>query len=328
MSANNIYLFGSAGTNELTTAAYLADAQRASGNQPGVARSQLVNKALHQVSTIAAGVGQFIADRSTTDVVDTLTAQNIADLLTAAFTPAPVGSMRRLKASLDTTGNSVAFTADQIVLATALGGRTILLNSFNKTLNVGGTGLNGMDTGTVTNNGYIGVYAIYNPTTGVSGVLATNATAAVVPEIYGGANMPAGFTFSALISVLLTVTAGISPFIQQDRSIEQQAVLVFDQATINASPTSFTVSTLPRNAVAVKAVFRYTSNAASAGGVGLSGSASGAGAATTNFGVGANVVASCPSGEVLMTTPQTLWNTTSNAAGTPTFQIRTIGYRF
>lgn len=85
MAVNEILPFGAGASNELTQAAYAADAQRTSGNQPGIARSPLVNKALHQSSTIAAGVAQFIADRQGANVTDTLLPSQVAALLVAAL---------------------------------------------------------------------------------------------------------------------------------------------------------------------------------------------------------------------------------------------------
>lgn len=76
------------GTNLLTDAAYAADAQRPIGNQPGIARSPLVNKSLRQTSVIAAALAQFIADNQGADVTDSLTPTAIAAMLVTAFTAA------------------------------------------------------------------------------------------------------------------------------------------------------------------------------------------------------------------------------------------------
>lgn len=90
MATNEILRFAETdtGTNLLTQAEYLADSQRPIGNQPGVARSKLVNKALRQASLIAAGLAEYIADNQSNNVTDALTPQNIADYLQAALTGA------------------------------------------------------------------------------------------------------------------------------------------------------------------------------------------------------------------------------------------------
>ena len=87
MATNEILPFASTntGTNLLTQSEYVADAQRTTGNQPGIARSKLVNKALRQTSLLAAGLAEFIADYQANNVTDSLTAQNIADYLLAAI---------------------------------------------------------------------------------------------------------------------------------------------------------------------------------------------------------------------------------------------------
>ena len=85
MATNEILQFAETdtGTNLLTQAEYLADSQRPIGNQPGVARSKLVNKALRQASLISAGVAEFLADNQANDITDGLTPQNIADYMAA-----------------------------------------------------------------------------------------------------------------------------------------------------------------------------------------------------------------------------------------------------
>lgn len=87
MATNEILQFASTntGTNLLTQTEYAADAQRTTGNQPGIARSKLVNKALRQSSLLAAGLAEFIADYQANNVTDSLTPQNIADYLLAAI---------------------------------------------------------------------------------------------------------------------------------------------------------------------------------------------------------------------------------------------------
>ena len=87
MATNEILRFAETdtGTNLLTQVEYAADSQRPIGNQPGVARSKLVNKALRQSSLLAAGLAEFLADNQSNDITDGLTPQNIADYLLAAM---------------------------------------------------------------------------------------------------------------------------------------------------------------------------------------------------------------------------------------------------
>lgn len=66
-------------------ATYLADPQRLIGNQIGIAKAEMVNKALRQSSLVAAAVAQFIADNQADNIVDTLTAAQLATKLQAAL---------------------------------------------------------------------------------------------------------------------------------------------------------------------------------------------------------------------------------------------------
>ncbi|HDV7153904.1 TPA: phage tail protein, partial [Yersinia enterocolitica] len=113
-----------------------------------------------------------------------------------------VGASRNAKMSVTVASATATFTADQLTVTTGLNGQPYLLTSFSKTINLATTGAGGMDTGTVPANGFVALYAIYNPTTQISALLAVNASSVVAPEVYGGSNMPAGYAASALVSVL------------------------------------------------------------------------------------------------------------------------------
>jgi len=86
MALNDILRFAESdiGTNLLTQAEYLADAQRTIGHQPGIARSKLENKALRQASAMVAGLAQFLADNQATDINDSLTPAQVSTALLAA----------------------------------------------------------------------------------------------------------------------------------------------------------------------------------------------------------------------------------------------------
>ncbi|CFV26502.1 tail fiber protein [Yersinia enterocolitica] len=112
-----------------------------------------------------------------------------------------VGTSRNAKMSIPSASATATFTADELIVQTALGGLQYKISGFSKTVNLATTGAGGMDTGTVPATGYVALYAIYNPASGATALLAVNATSAPAPEVYGGANMPAGYTASALVSV-------------------------------------------------------------------------------------------------------------------------------
>lgn len=86
MATNEILPFASTdtGTNLLTQSEYSSDSQRPIGNQPGIARSKLVNKALRQSSLMAAGIAEYLAVNQGTNVLDSLTPAQLADMFEAA----------------------------------------------------------------------------------------------------------------------------------------------------------------------------------------------------------------------------------------------------
>ncbi|HEF5874769.1 TPA: phage tail protein [Burkholderia cenocepacia] len=143
------------------------------------------------------------------------------------------------------------FTADEIVVETTLGGGFFRLAGFNKTINLATTGAGGMDTGSAPTSGFVALYAIYNPTTQTSALLATNAASALAPSVYGGGSMPSGYTASALLTVVPTNSSSqFAPVFVQDRKVN---ILQYT-ALSSSSSSGFTNTALsiaggvPRNA--------------------------------------------------------------------------------
>lgn len=73
------------GTNLEEQASYLADPDLAIGNQPGVARLQLVNKALRQATAVASAVANAASNLTNTSVLDNANQTALIAQLTAAF---------------------------------------------------------------------------------------------------------------------------------------------------------------------------------------------------------------------------------------------------
>ncbi|NOK53488.1 phage tail protein [Burkholderia thailandensis] len=233
--------------------------------------------------------------------------------------------------SVGTAGASATLTADEIIVESALGGAAYKLANFNKTINLATTGAGGMDTGSAPVSGYVALYAIYNPTTGASALLARNATSAVQPNVYGGANMPSGYTASALVSVW--PTNGSGQFIvgaQVDRAISIPSVTVLTTSTTQASPTALSISgAVPPNARKVSGTMSVSSTSstpnssiivyAASTGVGIQGlnnSVSASGGISTNY------------KDLPITVSQTLYYTATSSAGTPTFTMGVASYEF
>ena len=158
------------------------------------------------------------------------------------------GLARNIKMSMTAAGASGTMTADEIIVESSLSGAAYKLSSFNKTVNLATTGAGGMDTGTAPVNGFVSLYAIWNSATQTSALLACNVTTSN-GSIYSGANMPAGYTASALVSTW--ATNGSSQFkigFQLDRTVFFPAISVLSNGTLT-TPTSFSLSAaIPPNA--------------------------------------------------------------------------------
>lgn len=161
-----------------------------------------------------------------------------------------VGQSRNLKMTISTASATGTLTADEIVVETS-SGLQYRLKTFSNTINLATTGAGGMDTGTVPATGFVAIYAIYNPTTDVSALLAVNATSVVVPEIYGGANMPSDYTASALLTVLPTASSQFPMLAVQGRSVSTASTSVIAGSAAPGSVTSQVVTAIPLNSVSV-----------------------------------------------------------------------------
>ena len=119
-----------------------------------------------------------------------------------------VGQSRNLSCSVSAASTSASFTADELVVGSALGGLRYCLSGFSKTINLATVGVSGMDVGLAPVSGWVAIYAAYNPSNALSAtnpmLIGKDATSALQPEVYSGANMPAGYTASALIAVVPT----------------------------------------------------------------------------------------------------------------------------
>ncbi|MGP2470725.1 phage tail protein [Yersinia sp. 2540 StPb PI] len=161
-----------------------------------------------------------------------------------------VGTSRNAKMSIAAASATATFTADELIVQTALGGLQYKLSSFSKTINLATNGAGGMDTGTVPVSGFVAIYAIYNPSTQISALLAVNTTSVLAPEVYGGANMPSGYTASALVSVspIASSKFKVSYLIGRKVSFPQVQV-VAASATMPALTTVSIALAAPLNAI-------------------------------------------------------------------------------
>ena len=120
-----------------------------------------------------------------------------------------VGQAVNQKMSVAIASASATFTADQVIVGESLSGKQYRVSSVSETINLTTTGAGGMDTGEAPASGWVAIYLIYNPTTNTSALLGVNTTTVVAPTVYGGANMPEGYTASALVSVWRTTSGSL-----------------------------------------------------------------------------------------------------------------------
>ncbi|MDD2056625.1 hypothetical protein NPS58_04080 [Pseudomonas putida] len=253
--ANDFLPFaGDAGANVLTQSAYAALGARTTGFLAGVAKSPELNKVWRQSSIMAASLAQAVADITGSDMIDNGTTaaivaaiKNMMKLQANSTTIGPSGEkMSTLAASASAT-----FTADEVIVKTSLGGVAYVIPNVNKTINLATVGLGGMDVGAAPVNGFVSIYLVYNPTTGVHGLLACAGTTSDGP-VYTGANMPAGFTASALVSSWGTNASRLLVIAHQSNRL----VSLMQNEAINTTVQQpllqpITLTTVPPNAKSV-----------------------------------------------------------------------------
>ncbi|CNH88370.1 phage protein [Yersinia massiliensis] len=191
---------------------------------------------------------------------DGTTAKNPASM---AQLTGVVGSAASAILNFPTTGLATGtFTADEVVVGDAAG-LTYRLRGVSAGINISTVGAGGMDTGTPPTDGFVAIYVIYNPTTKARVMLARNTTGSVAPLIYSGANMPAGYTASALVSVWSLVGVRFRQGWQRDRRINFPP-LTISSGTIPATYQAIDLSTIcPKNAKT--ALMEGTANAGGGG---------------------------------------------------------------
>lgn len=241
-----------------------------------------------------------------------------------------VGGAQRLRMSIAAASATATLTADELVLSTALGGQLFRLGNFSKTINLATTGAGGMDTGTAPVSGYVAIYAIYNPTTKVSALLAVNATSAAAPEVYGGANMPSGYTASALVSVWPTnASSQFKPGNQRGRRVEFSNVTGVATSSPPTTATSLSIAgAVPKNAIGVKGTLNITAaGSTTVYSLYISSDATGVGAQSV---IGYMAAGASISGafDLALATDQTVYYSTAGVVASTTYTVYFVGYQF
>lgn len=251
-----------------------------------------------------------------------------------AFSGPVAGAFKKLAINVASTAATLTATAEEINVGVGLTGARYKFTSFSKSINLATTGVGGIDTGTATANGFVGIYVIYNPNAAISStnpaLLATMEAAAVLPTIYGGANMPSGYTASALISVapISGTTGQFAQFLQVDRSVDYLGTSVLTGSSAIVSAQARPSTGFPYSARFVSGFNQVGSSAGSAVSQVLLPTATGAiGGQFNSTNVAAGSSQAIPF-RVAISTPQNIYQTTLNSAGTPSFTISVKNYEF
>lgn len=339
MATNNFKSFGiGAGANVTSQADYEALAALLTGFQSGKASSAQINKALRQSSTMAYVLAQYISDIAAVDVLDNGTPATILTNLKSAIQAAAknaaipimtgtVGQSRNAKMNVTTASASATFQADELIVESTLGGSQYRISSVSAPVNLATTGAGGMDTGSPPVTGFVALYVIYNPTSGAVALLGVDATSVLAPEVYGGSNMPSGYTASALVAVWPTASSQFVIGNLYDRKIDIATRTLLSSSTVNASMVLLATTSFPLNAKFIHGGLSAGSTATGSVSLtiwGANGSVGGVPMAVT---VVANGAYSSTYSRVSVTN-QTIGWSSGSTAGTPTFGIGVGAYEF
>lgn len=339
MATNNFKAFGiGAGANVTSQADYEALAALLTGFQSGKASSAQINKALRQSSTMAYVLAQFISDSASVDVLDNgglaailanlkNSVQNIAKNTAIPIMTGIVGQSRNARMSVTTASAIADFLADELVVNTAIGGNQYRLKNVGSRITLTATGVGGMDTGSPPATGFVAIYVIYNPANGSVGLLGVDATSSVAPEVYGGSNMPSGYTASALVAVWPTASSQLVIGNMYDRKIDLASRTLLTSSSTNASRVSLATTQFPLNAKFIYGGLSMTNSSSSTQGLTIWGANSSIGGMAITASLAASASASSTFSKISVVNQTIGWSSTSTA-GTPTYNIGINSYEF
>ena len=236
------------------------------------------------------------------------------------------GDIRNARVSIPVAASTATFTASEMVLGD-VNGKRVVISNFNQSINLSASvkGLGAMDVGAAPVNGFVAMYALYNPASRTTGIIAVNTTAAIAPKLLAGV-APDGYAFSALLSILPTnASAQFAVAEQVDRQVFYGTQVLSTTVPV-LTLTGLSISAaVPLNAKSVSGNFQGTVSA-SGYSMALAGSAAAIGLQTfiVNFsGAGGGSFLDVP-----LLSPQTLFYRLSSAGTFSAFAITTNSYRF
>lgn len=237
-----------------------------------------------------------------------------------------VGSSRNLVMSVSTAGATATMTWDELIVASAYGGAEYCIGQKSLAINLATTGAGGMDTGTAPLSGAVAIYAIYNPVSGTTALLASTEGASAPTQIYSGANMPTGYVASALVSAWMTDASG--QFItgeQRDRRIARGRITAVSTTTANTTFTSASIaSNVPKAAKTVRGDIQNTNSSTT--------NSCTCAIASNNLGIDAiyfTALFNAQGGfDVILSSPQVIYYLDITTSGTNNLTIYISGYTF
>jgi len=248
-------------TPTATADGHWTDGNVAGGVAPTRMMAGWFNAVQDELVNVLTAAGVATEPKNSAQLLAALNKLYVAPSQVPATLSGIVGSTRNLAMNVTAASATATITADEIIVETALGGSQYRIGSFSKTINLSTTGAGGMDTGSAPVSGFVGLYAIFNPTTATSALMAVNATSAVLPEGYGGSNMPSGYTASALLSVVPTDSNGkIIVLYQLGRNVLLPTTQIASTTSFINTPTAVSLSSIvPKNCKTIDGILFVTS---------------------------------------------------------------------
>ncbi|MGE8189531.1 phage tail protein [Pseudomonas sp. NPDC086278] len=236
-----------------------------------------------------------------------------------------VGDVRNGRMVLTAESSTATYTADELVVKDAFGGRQWVLPNLALNINLATVGAGGMDIGTAPSSGYVAIYVIYNPVSRQAAAYAVNATSSVVAEVCKKP-MPAGYIASALVAVVATNALGqMLPVIVNGRRHYIRLLEIFTTTALTSLPWAI-ASIVPPNAKCYSGELAMSNTSGGAMTINL---------ATGSYGIGqSNFTTSILAGQltilnfydVAIETPQLTHITTACNTGSPKFAAHCNGY--
>ncbi|EEQ12866.1 Phage-related tail fiber protein [Yersinia frederiksenii ATCC 33641] len=286
-------------------------------------------KAIKTVSDATLKISSNLAEIAAAGlgaVNTTLTNLGLSDVAHLPQLTGVVGTSRNARMYIPATSTTATFTADELIVQTALGGLQYKLTGFNKTINLATTGAGGMDTGAVPVTGFVALYAIYNPSTQASALLAVNTTSVLAPEVCAGI-MPSGYTASALVSVWRIASSQFVIGYQADRKIITPVVPVTTSTSLPANYVALGLAaTVPINAKSVNGWVGITTTGPANNQIFVASSASGIYEHLIQSAQITTLNASLP--EIPIITPQAVYYKAASNGTVSLFVIDINGYTF